>query len=668
MFTDGVVAFTIYPSTLASYFDNLWPFPLLCSLLAYFCRAEGTIYKTEFLAEKDKSLAKELAAAMFYETIEQKLDYTGLLGVTNHHLHHQLPGSIGWRLVSLFNNGIRHITQQFSSTSARPLLPKYNSRKNVSRATCRWYQEAIGAELIASDPPTNVTTLDLLKLYYHTGLEAQGEMEMRQAWFFNDLKPRTYYCMGGADFFHGMYIQDLANLFVQFLPSSNPFSRYTVERIGSLSYDDLLVTYDYTSFTTSLGELQFFMFWLAESVGDVEVDVLDVFRGLTTVKLRDILHTYNDSVNRHQMFSIERFQQMEEYCTLRQGRNGSLGTKGNIVLSTKLHALALADITGTPDDDCCVGDDAAAKIRAWLLAIFISCVNNLGTIHPEKFTTIRPIPPEEETSKLHDQFKFLKRPLNLDDNNVPTLGRLEFFPSVADALFPSGDGIHTVTPGYSPYKSAKTFAMQVGRFLRIHCNYEDFVIIARDSDMQCILDLFKEVYMKVGLPIEGGIPDGFVVGIGEQRRESDFFCPPVDTLDVFTIPWMELLLDRFYGHRVSLPVTCGGTIPPPLEVTVGEFFHASSDVQVLALAVDLGFLEKTIELRWESFTGSVCDEVWKKMIEGGHNTEPLYCRYDVVAPTPNWWYDVVSVDYPEFLEEDPLVAAERISSVTSSLL
>jgi hypothetical protein len=652
-------------STLASWFNHIWPFPLLCSLLSYFVRAEGTAYVADFLHQKDLGLEKELQAALSYETDEQVLDYTGLLGVTRNHLHSQLPAEMGWRLPQLFQAGIRHISQMFSSTCTHPLLPAYNSRKNVSYETCRNYHEAIGGSVVDGYSNT-VTTLDLLKLYYHTGIVVPGCIEMRMAWFFNDLKPRIYYCLGGTDFFHGIHIQDIANLFCKILPSSNPFTRFTVTRIGSLSYDELLITYDYSSFTTSLGELKHFMFWLAEAVGDVQVTVLDVFHGLTESPLRDILHSYNTAVNHHQLFSVERFQKAEEAILLRQGRSGSLGVKGNIVFSTTLHALALADITGTPDDDCCVGDDALAKIRAWTMTLFIQCVNNLGSINPDKFTTINPAPPEDPPSRLIEQFKFLKRPLSLDDNNIPSLGTLDFFPSIADALFPEGDGVHTATPGYSGYSSARTFAMQVGRFYRIHCNGIDATIIARDEDLDLILGGFQEVYRRYGLPADGGVPGCFVVRAGwGYTREGDFYCPPVDTRKCFTTSWMEILLDRFYGHRISTPITMAGTVPPPLAAHVGQSFRATSDVKVLQLGVDLGFLDKTVEVKWESFDEKVSERVWDKMVHGVKDAEPLYCRYTVVGPLPRWWYDVVAYEYPQSIEEDPIDAAERLSSLLS---
>jgi len=656
----------LYASDLARYFDRIYPFPLLCSLLSYFVRAESTIHIQEFLEQKTVSLDKELSAALFYEDHGSILDYTGLYGQSGSHLHPQLPGRMNPRLFHIWESGIRHIAQLFSSVGTPPLLPSYNSRKNVSYSTCRWYYETIGDSDV--EYAKDVTTLDLLKLYYSTGCEARGSIEMRQAWFFNELKPRTYYCLGGTDFFHGMHIQEIANLFVNILPSTNPFTRFTVERLGSLEYDDLLITYDYSSFTTSLPELKFFLFWLAENVPDVVVPILDVFRGVRDLSLKRILHDYNNSVNLHQVFSIERFQEAEELVTLRQGRSGSLGVKGNIVFSTTLHGLALADITGMPDRDCCVGDDALAITRAYFIAIFISCVNNLGSINPDKFTTLSRLSDPEATI-FEQQYKFLKRPLNINpQTNVPILGKLDFFPSVADVLFPNGDGVHTVTPGYSGYNSARTFAMQVGRYYRIHLTSEDPTILSPDGDLELILLFLRAGYVAHGLPFEGGIPGDFLVKWGEDNvREGDFFCPPMDTLDVFTTPWMELLLNRFYGRETTIPMTLGGTVAPPLELCMGLRFHATSDVKVLQLGVDLGFLEKRVELIRCVFDSSICDAAWEKMIGGGKNVEPLYAEYIVVSPSPSWWYDMVIHYHPMLLPEDPLDVAERLTSVLGSI-
>lgn len=662
---------TLYPNDFAKILDDIVWSPSTLSLISYLVRAESTIHLAEFLNEKTVSLDKELTAALWYETSGSKLSYDNLMDVQDTHMHPQLRGKPSKRVRMLFKQGIQHIQDHFSRQSTSPLLPSYSGRKNVSYETCRNFYHAIGSS-IAESIPTDVTTKDILKLYYNTGLEVGGSIEMRQAWFFNDLKPRTYYALGGNDFFTGMYIQQISNLFVNMIPSTNTFSRYSVSRLGPVNYDELLITYDYSSFTTSLSELQYFMFYLARSVGSVVVTVLDVARGLVEYPLSFLLDHYNQLINHHQVFSLERFQDAEEYCKVHQGRNGSLGVKGNIVFSTTLHGLALADITGTPDNDCCVGDDALAVIRSYFLTMFIACVNNLGDINPTKFTTIRRIDVDDETESpyLSEQYKFLKRPLNLDlETGVPTLGQLDFFPDVCSVLFPEGDGVHSATPGYSRYGSGKTFAMQVGRYFRLHCNGRTPPRIPLETEGKFLLATLQKGYESVGLPIEGGIPGGFLIRVdrtGKLERLADFFCPPVDTMETFQTPWMSLLLDRFYGNTVSLPIRVGGSLPPPLVADVGLRFHATSDIEVLQLLVDLEVLEKKVEMEYHIFDQTICERVWDMMMgDLAAELEPMLCEFEVISPTPVWWFDVVKYFYPDSSLEDPLAAFDRISTVMS---
>lgn len=641
--------------------DAITPFPILCCVLSYLTRAERTVHMEEFEREKTVSLEKEVLAALQPDVRDQVLDYRHVLfGVGRANAHPQLiDGSV--RLRALYERGLRQISQYFSSLSTPPLLPRYNARKNVSYETIRNYYDAHGIDFSDGNSwKADVTTLDLLRWYYISGDRIGGALEVRQAWFFNDLKPRTYYCLGGTDFFEGYHIQDIANMFCEILPSTHPHSRFTVSRVGKLSYDELLVTYDYSSFTTSLGELKYFLFWLARASEGISVQVLDVREGIKTVPLSEILDNYNDAVNKHQLFSVERFCEGEETYRLRQGRNGSLGVKGNIVFSTSLHGLALADITGTPDDDCCVGDDALARIRAWVISMFITCVNNLGGINPSKFTMI-PRPQEEESIQA-TQYKFLKRPLLVDHSGLPHLGRLDFFPSIADALFPLGDGIHSATPGTSEIGSAKTFAMQVGRFLTIHI--DEPLIIARDEDLDFVLGAFRVVYRKYGLPLEGGIPGGFSIRSGDVGL---FFCPPVDSIEVFTTHWLHTLLHRRYGQECVLPVTVGGTIPPPLSVTVGQTFRASSDVAELQLLVDLRVLAKRVETRVEPFTWELLEIIERRLVSrmDVEPVEPLLCSYTVESPPPFWWYDLIVYRHSVLMQEDPIEAVDRVSTIMS---
>lgn len=658
------IAATVYNYHLVQLTDSFSHIPSVCSFVSYFVRAEGTVHKDEFRRQKDVGLDKELQAALWHETKGQILDYRGsLFGIGSTNLHPQLE-SLRYRTRALWEKGIRQIAQHFSSITSKPLLPRYNSKKNVSYETCEDYYSYLGySREEAINLPMSVTSLDLLKLYYRTGHQTQGGLEMRLAWFFNDLKPRIYYCLGGTDFWHGIYIQQIANLFCEILPSTNPFSRFTVSRVGDLDFEDLLITYDYSSFTTSLSELKYFMFWLAEACRGISVSFLDVVKGVVSHDLGDVLHNYNTAVNQYQAFSIERFQQLEERYPLHQGRSGSLGVKGNIVFSTTLHGLSLSEITGTPDNDCCVGDDALARVRSWFLVIFIACVNNLGDINPDKFTSM--LRPKEDESESQTSYKFLKRPLWVGHDGVVNLGYLDFFPSMSDVLFPDGDGVHTATPGYSQYGAARTFAMQWGRYLTIQTMHGTGISISRDEDLEFILSGIRLCYKRLGLPLEGGIPGDDIRLDDRTVRQMKFFCPPADTTQLFYEHWMEILLFRYHGRYTSLPLTSGGTIPPPLYAVEGETFTATSDVECLGLLVDLGVIESEVLVKDLIFDEAVMREVLSRLEFGPEVDEPLMCRYTILEPLPSWYFDVVSFEYPLNLVEDPDEAMERVTSVLS---
>lgn len=407
--------------------------PFLCSVLSYFCRTENTFHHQEFLDQRLLAFDKEISAALQYTGQAQILDYRALFGIGRVNLHPNLSAEMPYRLVRLFQAGIRGIKSRFSHYRVEPLLPAYNTRKNVGYATTiRYFQCVNGGDYLPSRVDySTTTTLSLLRLYFNTGEKISGPLEVREAWFFNDLKPRVYYCLGGDAFWAGLYIQDIANILIKILPSTHPHTRFDVTRIRNVSPHEILITYDYSCFTSSLGELKHFLFWLAEELRGVPVSALDLREGLRSVDLGVLLHEYNDLVNNHQMFSVERFfPAMDGVTVYRQGRNGSLGVKGNIALSTTLHGISLAAVTGSPDDDCCVGDDALANILYTTLDLFIQCTNHLGEINPSKFITISP-PTIEDPNPAAGQFKFLKRPLNLDYFGKPYLGTLDFFPSIA---------------------------------------------------------------------------------------------------------------------------------------------------------------------------------------------------------------------------------------------
>jgi len=574
-------------------------------------------------------------------------------------LHPQLQ-DMNPRLRRLLESGFQGIKNTVSRAT-HFILPAYNSKKNVGRQTQRNYHYTLSGEHVEPEF-WSITTLDLLTLYFKTGYKITGPLEVRQAWFFNDLKPRTYYCLGGTSFWDGLYIQDLANFFCKILPSTNPFSRFTVSRVGTIGYDQLLITYDYTSFTTSLAELKFFIFWLSTHFRGTPMEILDVRLGLVRLDVGQLLYDYNEAVNNYQAFSLERFFQECEDVIFFQGRSGSLGVKGNIVFSTFLHGMALGDITGTPDSDCCVGDDALVGLWRSLFQLFISCVNNLGDINPDKFISISR-PSMDCPNAARETFKFLKRPIFLDAMGSPNLGVLDFFPSIADALHPEGDGIHTASFGLDRIQSVKTFVMQWGRFLNLQRS-KDMHFSVRDEDLESLLSAIQAVYKEYGLPYEGAIPG--VVWIPLHRGAPEVgavraLIPPCDTIGVFDVDWLETLLFRFAGDVFTEPVRVGGSIPPPVDVVEGETFAATCDIPVLSLMEDIGCVTKELYMTQRTFDETYVLRIKRSM--GGGLDEPMYAEYTVVNK-PHWWFDVCVRLHPDLMYQDPM-GHDRASSIFS---
>jgi len=442
--------------------ENVIDSPLQCSLLSYIVRAESTARPMEFTAVKEATYAKEIGAAFQLYDKPQQLNYSSFLGGDKSAAIHPEVGETP-RTQYLLSTGLRSLSNRFSAPTCI-FYPFYNKRKNMGYTTQELLQESLGVP--AGSYTTEYTSLDLLRHYYRTGNRIGGPIEVRMAWKYNDLKPRVYYALGGDAYWYGLYVQAIANALVSILPSTNPFSRFDVQRLGTVENDELLITYDYTSFTTSLGELKHFMHELALYFDGCTIQVLDVRYGITEVDLGDLLRDYNQNVNIHQAFELRRFEEIDGHSTsFFQMANGSLGVQGNIVFSTMLHGVSLSGITDRPDMDSCVGDDALARILKLELELFIILVNKLGTINRDKFTTIPRPPPDAPADETRHQMKYLKRPLGVDFEGRIKTGLLESFPSIADAIFPDGDGIHSVTK-QEPMTRIKTFCVQYGRLLQ----------------------------------------------------------------------------------------------------------------------------------------------------------------------------------------------------------
>lgn len=610
------------------FLDMITPSTIACSLLSYIARAESSHFFDDFSLQKELAYQKEVNAASNSSPPEQRLKYTGLFGVNRERMHPDITGGIPYPLSEQFKRAISSYIVTFSREDARILLPFYSDKKNVSYQTQR---NLLGERF---NEYTGVTTLDLLRHYMNTGERITGPMEMRLAWFYNDLKPRIYYTNGGDSYFASLYISSIADTICNILPSTNPNTRYNVTRVGSLNDDQILITYDYTSFTSSLSELQFFLYHLANRFKGTRVDVYDPFMGVVSRDLGDIVHEYNQFVNEHCLVSVERFEKLCESAYIRMGQGGALGAKGNITFSTALHGFALADITSKLTD-CVVGDDALSIIALQFLDVFRRAVNVLGFINDDKYSAVLPISvdPLRSTS-----FKFLKRPLDVDGQHIPTLGELDFFPDIASVLFPEGDGFHTLPPSSTYHSRVTAFISQVSRYSRLVSRHGDGTIYDQiyQEDIMRSLNTFGIVYDRLGLPREGH-PPGFSVidPLTREPHQLRLFIPPLDP-ELLRVGWLQLCYSVFQGALFEVP-ELASTIVPPFEVEVGQHFYCTSDIKECTMLYDLGYME-----RKESKITVRFDEKYKTRLETfldskpEENDEHLLYEYYVVKECPHW--------------------------------
>jgi hypothetical protein len=641
---------TLDASIVLGLFENFYDSPTACTILSYFVRAERTVYPHEFIQVGVDSIEKELDASQLPD-LPQCLTYRGLFTDAAEAIHegHDLIPSV---TTALWKHHLSNIKSHLSKDSTI-ILPHYNKRKNVSYETQSLFWQESG--LIPSQEIRNVTTFDLLRIYAQYGLKILGSLELRQAWRFNDLKPRSYYCLGGDAFWDAIYIKDLTKMFISAFPSTHPFSRFEVKRIVRLSYDEILVTYDYSSFTTSLAELKYFLWYLATAFEDVLVRVLDVHEGIIEIDLGEYLHQYNQNVNLNQAFDISRVFKGCETFHYFQSRNGSLGVGGNIGLSGLVHGIALAGFNDTPDTDSVVGDDALLKTFKHLLEFLLVIINKLGIIAKDKMTTIPRPPIDNPNIKQQRSFKYLKRPISVNSDGEVETGVLDFFPNIAAALYPDGDGIHDA-PQQSTEEIVRSYVMQVGKYLhQLHDGH-----FGSDPDSALVLLLLRSVYLKYGLPIEGSIPQRGVYVSWQEEASGDtetfisknLWVPPLDTLEVFTTPWQSILFKRYAGEDVVMPYLMDGDLPLPVDAYPGLEFQTTSAGRFLSLMEDLGHFVVTPAQMIIPFDGFCLDLLESHFLQfGKRSSRALYDVY--VESVPSYYVEYVSKVYgdPEFPEE-----------------
>jgi hypothetical protein len=194
------------------------------------------------------------------------------------------------------------------------LFPNYSTTNNVGRRTA--YQLLNAPRIPELDylqylKQVDVKSVDLERYYCYTGGEIEGPCEVRWAYKYTDLKPRIYYANGGSGYFASRYIKDLVNSIGDLFPTTHRQLRYNPRRVGPL-HNSTLIVYDYSSFTTNLAELKYFLDALASFCDGHTIQVFDTYEGMLDLDLGELLRDYNDRCNREMAYDVARLFPGEE--------------------------------------------------------------------------------------------------------------------------------------------------------------------------------------------------------------------------------------------------------------------------------------------------------------------------------------------------------------------
>jgi len=623
-------SYRISKMELARFMDNLHDSSVDLSLVSYFARAEGFNDRTEATNVIRDQIDKEFMAAVLYPVGQTQM---------NNYDWIEPSGDFQTSTEAKFNRGLYRLRKQFSIHHKTLIMPYRTDLKNVGYRCQSMLREA-KSEGNSSDLMDS-TTGDLLRHYYKTGIQVQGPLEVRLRWDYGILKPRVYYSLGGSSYWPGLYIQPIANALNEILQVTDPATRFDVSRLRDVSPEEILVTYDYTSFTTCLAELKFFLHWLGISLRGITMDVLDVNTGVEAIDIGDYILAYNQACNIHQEFDMSRiFGNDEEFTCYRQGRSGSLGTQGNIAFSTLNHGVHLSTFTQTPDEDSCVGDDALLVIQQVLFPTFCEYVRSLGHINDSKFSSI-PFPETPADSQRH-AFKYLKRPLAVDFMGYIRTGTLDSFPNIAPVLGLLSEfrSAHSFT---SNMDEASTFSMQIGRFLANLDQDPVGLSYASEDALNLILRIFQIAYKRSGLNIHGGFPGSYTVGLKDNARVH-FFYPAVDSTNIFGSNWFNDLYLQYFNEEITIPTRSPVDIPPEFGLLPGSTFVATLSHPLVHLLADLGCVRTRTLKRSVPFTESLKIEL-EEVIYYGRNDKLGKVMAEVTVVEKPSWYDEACLWY-----------------------
>jgi len=492
--------------------------------------------------------------------------------------------------------------------SGRPLMPTY-SRKTMSTDT----QGLLGIK--------RSTGADWIRHYHRTGQMVGGDMEMRQSFKFNDLTPRTYFAQGGDVLSSSLYAQPIFMTLVDSNVVTHRKTRFDLGRLAIDSSEDLWI-YDYSSFTSNMAEIKYFLYALGVDCIGTLISIWDPFYGLMEIDLGEYILHYNKVTNCNAKFRIGPVitKRLDFSGTFEHRVAGALGTYGNIAACTALHGICLYCICGADEKCSCVGDDGIAilpktqpmeleegEVVDVLQAPFMirDALRLLGDINDSKFSVL-------DGTGDPDTFTYLKRTLDRFEDRI-RIGTQEHLLNLDLIIKLTASTLRGSVSGSDIYRSCMVFASSVLSFQ---------LQVFRDPSLdehylRMATQYLISIYDELELPTCGSNGNWSFTGIGwhrEATRQKEVKRPVIRS-SLMPIPshvdlWYHLRSDPMERFRLMHPkgdykipvLVMRSTYPfQPIENVVGAEAYGIFGKGVTLLR-DLGYLELSDVEEWTDDT------------------------------------------------------------------
>jgi hypothetical protein len=475
--------------------------------------------------------------------------------------------------------------------------PHVQRKKSLSITTC---ENLYAAGYRGDRDYKDFRSLDLELHKVETGVEIEGENEMRQAWKFNELKPRVYYAMGGTSYWKCRYMKPFAVMLMEAGDNTSLHHRVDPERLNHEfdASEEYIVVWDLESITTKLAEAKFFLYWIAKQVKDSHLEqtpfrFLDYAEGIVEKSIGDYLLEFNEEENYEAPYLYSEMERefdssVSEHKVFCQRNNGMLGSMGNIGVATSFHGFHTAmGVKRCQHCSVCIGDDAAAIVITNPLDKkkgIIKHIQEIGVLHEEKAYIFEPMGEDDWES---DTWKFLKRGFERNRNGV-YLDYFEVFPNMLYiAGLASDDTIHSPSMK-TDFEHCVSFITGVGSLLWSISSHGEL----DEYDTRLIARILDRCYWKLRLPRDGRLPYQYQF---RNQRQIPVCIPPIDFKNYNPLyeDWAEVVWNRRLGtwFRVhleqgitELPFFCAG-----LEFT-------ATDSRLTRVLEDLNVIEKVSEM------------------------------------------------------------------------